>query len=116
MLFHTTEQPVYTTPASLPLIKLLLEDSIKVNKMKGYRPMFTEKHLTRMLRSTKTVPYKKTKKIGNFELKFEDAGHILGAASVQLDTSKYRVVFTGDTKFEETRLHPAGYTFLVTIS
>lgn len=109
MLYKYSEQPCYMTPPSIPMIDLLVEDSIKVNKMKGLKPIFSKKNVKRMIRSVVPVSYSKKRDLGGFSLKFEDAGHILGAASVQIDTSKHKLVYTGDIKFEKTKLHKAAF-------
>ena len=62
-----------------------------------------------MLRNIIPVPYSKETKTNGINFKFEDAGHILGAASTQIDIEKYRLVYTGDIKFEKTRLHSPGF-------
>ncbi len=110
LLFKTTEQPVFMTPPSIPMINLLVEDSIKVNKLNGLKPIFSKKHVKRMWRNTIPVGYEKDKNVAGFSFKFHDAGHILGAASIELDTGDRKLVYTGDVKYEDTRLHKAGFT------
>ncbi|MEM0372508.1 MAG: MBL fold metallo-hydrolase [archaeon] len=109
-LFHNTEQPVFMTPPSMPLIDLLVKDSIKVNDLKGLLPIFSEQHVKRMMRNVKQVIYDEEEKItGGLSFSFRDAGHILGAASVEMDTGRQRLVYTGDIKFSDSRLHNAAY-------
>ena len=109
VLYQKSEQPLYTTPPTIPLIDMLIQDSLKVNKLKGFRNTFTANHLKRMMRNIIGVPYSKEKNIYDISLKFENAGHILGAASTELIINDKKIVYTGDVKYEETRLHAPGF-------
>lgn len=109
MLFNTSEQPVYMTPPSVPMIDLLVKDSIKVNNLKGLLPIFTQTHVKSMMRNIKQVGYDQPAQIGNVDFKFQDAGHIIGAGCIDLQFSDTHLIYTGDIKFEETRLTKAAY-------
>lgn len=108
-LYKTIEQPCYMTPPSLPLIDLLVQDSIKVNQMKGIRPVFSKSNVRKMIRNVVPIKYSRKREMDGYSFKLEDSGHILGASSIQLDTPKHRVVYTADIKFEKTRLHNAAF-------
>ena len=106
ILYQDTDMPCYMTPPSLPLIDMLVKDSIKVQNLRGLCKIFTGTHLKRMLRNTIPVEYNKERRIGDFSFTLHDAGHILGAAYVKLQ-SKNSLIYTADIKFENTRLHKA---------
>jgi putative mRNA 3-end processing factor len=105
MLYKLTEIPCWMTPPTLPTMELLVKDSIKVQHLKGLEAIFSASHLKRLIRSVIPVEYKKKARVGEFEFEFRDAGHILGAASVEMQSKKHSLVYTGDIKLEPTRLH-----------
>ncbi|MEM3572619.1 MAG: MBL fold metallo-hydrolase [Nitrososphaeria archaeon] len=109
LLYSYTEFPTFMTPPSLPLIDLLVKDSIKVSELKGLEPIFTPSHVKRMKRNVILLPYSKGKEHADTYIELNDAGHILGAASVYLE-NKYGILYTGDIKFEKTRLHNAAFS------
>jgi putative mRNA 3-end processing factor len=97
------------THPTKPMIELLIEDSLKVNRLKGLKPTFSKANMKKLFQHTRKVRYSKKMEADGFSFKFEDAGHILGAASTEVDTGKHKIVYTGDIKFEKTRLHRAAY-------
>ncbi len=110
LLYKVGEPKTYVTPPTVPLIKLLVEDSIKIREMEDLEKIFTEQHLKRMLRNTEKLGYSQEKKIGkDMKFRFENAGHILGAATVKLETPTANIVYTGDFKTTETALHTPAY-------
>jgi metallo-beta-lactamase family protein len=101
--------PIFCTPPTLELCKLLLEDSagIQLSNAKsngtseGTEPLYTIDDVEESLKRFKTVQYNKKYSIDeNIELLFTDAGHILGSAVVNLtlteDGVQRTVAFTGD--------------------
>ncbi len=109
ILYKDHDQPCFMTPPTQPMIQLLIEDSLKVNQLKGLKPIFSKGNMRRLFQHTKKIKYSKKTDCNGFSFKFEDAGHILGAASTEIDTGKHKIVYTGDIKFERTRLHQAAY-------
>lgn len=106
-LYEGTEVPCYMTPVTVPLIDFLVKDSIKVQQMRGLKQIFTRSHLKRMLRCIIPVEYEREKKIGDFNFKLHDAGHIAGAAYVHLESKNNSLIYTGDINFENSLLHEA---------
>jgi putative mRNA 3-end processing factor len=110
IMYKTGERPCYMTPPSLPLIDLLVQDSIKVAKLKGFEHIFTRSHLKRLIRNITLLDYGYNHRISaGLEFCFQDAGHILGSATVNVRTKKHSLLFTGDMKYSETRLHNTAY-------
>jgi len=110
LLYKHSEMPCYMTPPSLPLIDLLVQDSIKVAMLKGFEQIFSHSHLRRMIRNIIPIGYGRQHRIcAGIDFCFQDAGHILGSATVQLKTRNHSILFTGDMKYSETRLHSAAY-------
>jgi metallo-beta-lactamase family protein len=107
--------PVYATPATVELARILLPDSARLqeedaayanktgsSKHKPALPLYTERNATEALRHMNSVNYNKnfqlTKKL-SFE--FVTAGHIIGSSFVlfdfeSLDGRRKRMIMTGD--------------------
>ena len=110
LLYKSSETPCYMTPPSLPLIDLLVQDSIKVARLRGFEHIFSHSHLKRLIRNIIPLPYARDHRIcAGMEFCFQDAGHILGSATVNFRTKDHSVLFTGDIKYTETRLHSPAY-------
>jgi len=110
--------PIHATHASAELIKLLLEDSARIQvedatyKKKRHRkegrrgkhptvPLFTEKDVRRTLPLIRPVHYGQEVKVNDHAtVKFHDAGHILGSAMLEIDVrtghGMRRLIFSGD--------------------
>lgn len=106
---------IICTPATADLCQLLLMDSVNVQrgelrKARGKRkkkvshnilPLYTEKHVAEAMEQFLTVSFNRTFDLDNeLTLTFREAGHILGAASVELEINEdgktKRIGFTGD--------------------
>jgi len=102
--------PVYCTPATRDLCDIMLADSGHIQEAdavflqkRGQQdtvPLYTMADAARVVSMMQTVPYGTPTEIRpGVTLTFEDAGHILGSASVTLDIQgppDRRVVFSGD--------------------
>jgi metallo-beta-lactamase family protein len=106
--------PIYCTPATRDLIAVMLADSARIQEddaavagFVGQRgraqraPLYTRADATMAVDQCVTVPYGDTIEISpTVELRFIDAGHILGSAmallSIQHKGRTYRITFTGD--------------------
>jgi metallo-beta-lactamase family protein len=99
---------IYTTPATIDLLKYLLLDSahihekdveyvnkIKENGEKPIEPLYTVEDAQKSFNLFKPVTYGNKHQRGiNFE--FLDAGHILGSSEILMEVESKRVLFTGD--------------------
>ncbi len=111
------EGDIYCTPATLSLARVMLRDSAYIqekdaawvtrrNLKRGKKeppvqPIYTTEHAIAALDLFKSIDYDKSFTVlPDIEAKFQDAGHILGSASIQLDINdngaKRRVIFSGD--------------------
>ncbi len=102
--------PVYCTPATLDLCKILLPDSGKLHEeeaeyanRKGFSkhhpalPLYTEDDAIRSLRHFSSVGWDVPFHLdSDFTFRFTRAGHILGAAFVTLVNAGRKIVFSGD--------------------
>ena len=108
--------PIYATAATRDLARILLADSAKLAERDAERenrrrarnrakrraePLYTTEDADATLRQFRTVPYGRPVAVRDgIELRFRDAGHILGSASAWLDLNEgdleRRLVFSGD--------------------
>ncbi len=110
--------PVYTTEASADLAEIVMRDAAKIQtedaafKKKrhqkegrqskyGYAPLFTAEDVERVLPLLQRVRYGKVQKIApGLNVTFNNAGHILGSASVLFEVNRHsktrRILFSGD--------------------
>lgn len=106
--------PIYCTPATLELAEVLLRDAAhlqmedaeyfnrkRLSKHEPALPLFDEADVEACLPQFEAVPLAQPRRVGSaFEFSFRDAGHLLGAASVDLRVREgdreTRVLFSGD--------------------
>ncbi len=106
--------PIFCTPATADVAAVMLNDSVRIQaedaryirKKLGpdhprVAPLYEQEHVDRVVKLFETIPYGQTERLGkDVELRFSDAGHILGSAICELELvdgdDKKRVVFTGD--------------------
>ena len=102
--------PVYGTPATIHLLRILLPDSAHLQeeeanfRNKHHRtkhevalPLYTTEDADATLRLTRSVPYETPTTLApGFEFDLLHAGHILGSAFVRFQSESKTVLFTGD--------------------
>ncbi|RMG12907.1 MAG: MBL fold metallo-hydrolase [Deltaproteobacteria bacterium] len=112
---------VHTTAATRDLCRLLLPDSGKLQEeeaayanRKGYskhkpaRPLYTEAQARRALRAFRGHPFDRRIEVArDIFVTFRVAGHILGAAIVELEVDGHRIVFSGDLGRPHDPIMPA---------
>ncbi|MCS7018789.1 MAG: MBL fold metallo-hydrolase [Cytophagales bacterium] len=105
---------IYCTEATADLIPMMLKDAAKLQEeeaayaaRKGYSkhshplPLYTLQDVTKVLPLIRPVPLRSHHRLGNgISLQYEDAGHVVGAASLTLTVKGVRqtkkIVFSGD--------------------
>ncbi len=108
--------PIYCTPPTRDLLDVMLSDSARIQeedaRVEGVvrgrrpvalerRPLFTRHDVAGVVEQTLAVPYDTPFAVNpDVQLRFSDAGHILGSAIVSLlllhAGREYRITFTGD--------------------
>jgi metallo-beta-lactamase family protein len=106
--------PIYCTPPTRELAEVLLEDAAhlqeedaeylnrkKLTKHEPALPLFDQADVERALELFEAVPLGEERAVGRaFSFSYREAGHLLGAASVDVrareNGSSLRVVFSGD--------------------
>ena len=109
---HGYKGPVYMTEPTLALSTLLLMDALKVSQSEGKSAPYSGDDLRMMIAHTVTLPYNLVTDITpDVKLTLYNAGHILGSSIVHLHVGDgaHNVVYTGDFKFDNTRLFQAAY-------
>jgi KH/beta-lactamase-domain protein len=99
--------PVYCTEPTLPMMVLLFLDYVKVAAGEGRPPLYDNRDIREVIRHTITLPYGMVTDItSDVKLVLNNAGHILGSATVHLHVGDgaHNIVYTGDYKFAKTRL------------
>lgn len=102
--------PVYCTPPTRDLMLLLQSDYLKVAGMEGKSPPFEMEHVREAMKHVIDVGWNETTDVSpDIKLTMTNAGHILGSSSChfQIGEGRHNIVFTGDTKFENSWLFDA---------
>jgi metallo-beta-lactamase family protein len=102
--------PIYTHEATADLLKILLEDAAAIAEMdaerdnkyrkdghQNHQPMFTKADTAKVLTQVKVMVYDKPQDIfPDVRVTLRDAGHILGSASISLESEGKILLFSGD--------------------
>ena len=91
------------TDVTLDLTTLLLIDSLNISKKEGYDIPFTMHEIKLMKKNTFPIKYENVLKIGDFDCRFYDAGHIPGSAGIFIESGK-SVFYTGDVQTTDSHL------------
>ncbi|MDI6902503.1 MAG: beta-CASP ribonuclease aCPSF1 [Methanocellales archaeon] len=101
------EGPVYLTPPTRDLMSLLQLDYIEVAAREGKKTPYESSMIREGLKHTIALNYGDVTDIApDVRLTFHNAGHILGSSIIHFHIGEglYNVAFTGDFKYEPTRL------------
>jgi KH/beta-lactamase-domain protein len=98
--------PVYCTEPTLPLMTLLQNDSVKIAKSNGTYIPYEIRDVNEVIKRTITLPYGKPTDISpDITITLNNAGHIMGSATVHLNISgAHNILYSGDYKFARTQL------------
>ena len=91
---------IYGTSATKDLTEVMLEDTINILGQSKSRPelgdIYKESTLRKIMSLWQTKEYHQKFTIGQLEIEFQDAGHILGSAMVRIKAGSKVFMFTGD--------------------
>jgi KH/beta-lactamase-domain protein len=107
MFKYGYDGPVYCTEPTLPLMTLLQSDFVKIAQIEGGRLVYDPKDIRDEIQHTITLPYGMVTDVSpDIKLVFNNAGHILGSATVHLHIGEgaHNIVYTGDYKYGRTQL------------
>ncbi len=109
------EGPVYCTPATRDLAVLLQLDYVDIAEREDKPMPYTKRDISTFLSHCIPLDYGDVTDISpDIRVTLHNAGHILGASILHFHIGEglYNVVYTGDIKFDRTRLFsPATYSF-----
>jgi metallo-beta-lactamase family protein len=99
--------PIYMTPPTRPLVRLILEDSFHIMKENFRREkekmLFAEEDVDTVMKLTESVNYHHViEPLPGVTVMFHDAGHILGSAYITVEAEGKRILFSGDVGNSET--------------
>lgn len=104
-VFDHCAPEVIATPPTRAMGELLLLDSAKIIISEyGTLPYQRSSH-TRAMNAFKPLPFHQPARVGETSLTLYDAGHIPGSATTLLEYRDKRMLYTGDFKLSETRMH-----------
>ncbi len=96
---HQGFGPVYCTEPTLPLMVLLQTDFVKVSSMEGSKPLYEMRDVREVVKHCITLPYGVVTDVSpDVKLVLNNAGHILGSATVHLHIGEgaHNIVYTSD--------------------
>lgn len=89
---------IFSTQATQDLARLMLEDSLglMLREDENAPLLFNKDDLDKAFEVWNGVEYHSEFGVGDFKIKFRDAGHILGSAMIEVEYQGRKIVFTGD--------------------
>ncbi len=102
--------PVFATPPTIDLVGILLRDSLRLMNAPDREsevPLYTEHQVDSLLQSMAPVKYHQPIQVGEIEIRWLPASHILGAAMILMKTPAGTILFTGDYSVSAQRTVPA---------
>jgi len=110
-LYRESRCKVYMTAPTSDYTDLLLHDSLKVAKLKGYPIRFSPADILNLQKSIQKVNYGDEIKIGpKTKVEIWDAGHMPGSCIYVVNSGGKKVLYTGDFKLDPQRVvHGARY-------
>ena len=98
--------PIYCTEPTLPLMNLLQVDSVKISKSNGTYLPYELRDVNEVIKHCITLPYGKPTDISpDITISLNNAGHIMGSATVHLNISgAHNILYSGDYKYARTQL------------
>jgi len=88
---------IYMTKATSEIAEVVLMDASKIMQKDKVKPiLYTEDTIFDLLKMTDIVDYGEEINLGNTKAVFRDAGHILGSASIEINSQGKKFAFSGD--------------------
>ncbi|MFH0712953.1 MAG: MBL fold metallo-hydrolase [Candidatus Micrarchaeota archaeon] len=106
ILYKHGSPKTYCTTPTLAVCDILYEDVLKIAKQEKLPAPFSQADLKKAHDHFAALGYENEFKLNN-NLKFEfiDAGHIIGASQILVKTKNTNLLYSGDFKLKETRMH-----------
>jgi len=92
---------IFSTLPTRDLAELMLDDSLGVMRKeargaKKKDTIYSEIDVKKALSQWESVDYHNTIQLGDFEIIFREAGHVMGSAMVEISYNGKKILFTGD--------------------
>ncbi len=97
---------IYATKPTFELITILVNDYVKISNPDNV----TKEGLSKLSKAFKLKEYREVFTIKDINVKFLEAGHVLGSAMIELDVRNENLLYTGDVNFRTTKLLDPGYS------
>ncbi len=106
-LYRNGMPTAFGTEPTKALAELLIEDAIRVQKMKRVPSKYKKTELRSFLNSFMTYNYKTQIPFHDYLISLHDAGHISGSAITRIENQRTgrKLVYTGDFKLSPQVLH-----------
>lgn len=96
---------VFMTPPTYDLANMLARDTLKIARANGIYAGYDSGDLQKFMQRTKKVDIGSEFKTHGYTVRFYDAGHIPGSASIYIESEKGQsLYYTGDINTKDTRL------------
>lgn len=114
-------RPIWCTPATADLLEYMLADAGRIQESEAdrrnrrrdragetrFEPLYTEEDALKAWRLSRPVPLCEWfEPAPGFRARFWNAGHILGAASVEIEAADTRLLMSGDLGPDNKAFHP----------
>ncbi len=101
-IYTFSKIPWYGTPPTYDIADVLWKDSMKIQ---GDELPWGNAHYKKALKYWHPLMYNHAVSVGETSFEYRDAGHIIGAAMIDVHYKGKRLLYSGDFKMEKTRLH-----------
>lgn len=100
-LFVNGSTDVYATPPTFDLSRLLIEDMVRLEKS-GLTYDLSD--VSKMMMHSKEIGYREKIKRGNASFELRESGHVLGGASVLVESQNKKLFYTADINPRGSRM------------
>lgn len=88
---------IYATEPTKEIVEISLLDAAAISEEKEGEQIYTKEEVLAVCEKIEIISYDTEFRVGEFNINFRDAGHILGSASIEIqDSNLQRIVFSGD--------------------
>jgi putative mRNA 3-end processing factor len=95
---------IFMTPVTRNLSVLLARDTMKIARERGYVLPFVLEDIRDFELNSNTIDYDIVFEASGYEIRFYNAGHIPGSASIYLENESGSLIYTGDINNQDTYL------------
>lgn len=104
ILYRKSKFPTFSTIATFDQAHLLLKDSLKIGRIKGFVKHFGESDIEKMKKHETRVTYGQRFEAEKFSMDVFDAGHIPGSIAPLIEMNGKRILYVSDFNTNPTRL------------